>query len=266
MLDKKYILYAVGVAVAGVAAYYLWKKFFGFDPKQKPKKQELINQPQQTQVFENNGGDTQSISYQSSDGGGEQIVSNNQGLRMRIKKINKQDYPLCFMNISNGNQPMGKVIFKLYKKRVPKTVENFVYHLDRNYQGTKFHRVIKEFMIQGGDYENGDGTGGQSKFGEAFEDEDLTGIHDRPGLLSMANAGPNTNGSQFFITTVPTPWLDGKHVIFGEVMKGMEIIKQIESMPVNDNDEPLTPIIVRECGMIGDYQNSEEPSQITASN
>lgn len=262
MLDKKYVLYAVGVAVAGVAAWYLWKKFFGFEPK-KEVKQQLV--PQQQSNF--NQPDSHSISYQESDSGLENVnqITNNEGLRMRIKKINKDEFPLCYMKISNGNQPMGKVIFKLYQKKVPKTVENFVFHLDRNYAGTRFHRVIKDFMIQGGDYENGDGTGGQSKFGASFEDEDLSGVHDRGGLLSMANAGPNTNGSQFFITTVPTPWLDGKHVIFGEVMKGMEIIKQIENMQVNENDEPLTPIIVRECGMIGDYQNKEEPSQISAS-
>lgn len=267
MLDKKYILYAIGIAVAGVAVWYLWKKFFGFDPREK-QREEHINQKQnnhyQQQSIENNVAN--SVSYQESVEEYQNNNLNKQGLRMRIKKINKEEYPLCYMDILAGNKPMGKLIFKLYLKKVPRTVENFVYQLDRNYQGTRFHRIIKDFMIQGGDYENGDGTGGKSKFGDLFEDEDLSGKHDRPGLLSMANAGPNTNGSQFFITTVPTPWLDGKHVIFGEVMKGIEIIKKIENIPTNENDEPTIPVLIQNCGMIGDFENKEDPSQTISSN
>lgn len=240
MLDKKYVLYAIGVAVAGITIWYIWKKFFG--KKEKPPVENIITHSHREE--------TTHISCQESESSHNKNAMENEGIKMRIKKINKDSYPLCYMNISIGNKPLGKIVIKLYKKQVPKTVENFIYHIDKNYQGTHFHRVIKDFMIQGGDYEFGDGTGGKSKFGETFEDEDLNGKHDRPGLLSMANAGPNTNGSQFFITTVPTPWLDGKHVVFGEVMKGIDIIKLIENTQVDNDDKPLTPITIRECGMI----------------
>lgn len=174
--------------------------------------------------------------------------------------------PRVYFDISLGDEPQGRVVFELYNDIVPKTAENFralctgekgVGQLGKplHFKGCAFHRVIKDFMIQGGDFTAGNGTGGESIYGEKFPDEAFTVKHDVPFLLSMANAGANTNGSQFFITTVPTPHLDKKHVVFGRVIAGKAIVRAIERTPTDASDKPLKPAVIADSGELG----PEEP-------
>jgi len=168
----------------------------------------------------------------------------------------------CFFDLTIGGAPAGRVTFNLYDDVTPRTCANFralckgdsskraKTGQKLHYKGSGFHRVIKDFMLQGGDFTAHNGTGGESIYGETFKDENFIRKHTKPGLLSMANAGPNTNGSQFFITTVPCAWLNGKHVVFGEVAEGMDIVRRVESLRCDGNDRPREEVKIANCGVL----------------
>lgn len=160
-----------------------------------------------------------------------------------------------YFDITINDEPAGRINFNLFDDVVPKTAENFralaTGEKGFGFAGSSFHRVIPEFMLQGGDFTRGNGTGGKSIYGEKFADENFTLKHDRPGLLSMANAGPNSNGSQFFITTIVTGWLDGKHVVFGEVADedSMKLVKKIEGLG-SQSGKTKAKVTIAESGQL----------------
>eukprot|EP00615_Pteridomonas_danica_P008843 CAMPEP_0114365310 /NCGR_PEP_ID=MMETSP0101-20121206/28300_1 /TAXON_ID=38822 ORGANISM="Pteridomonas danica, Strain PT" /NCGR_SAMPLE_ID=MMETSP0101 /ASSEMBLY_ACC=CAM_ASM_000211 /LENGTH=196 /DNA_ID=CAMNT_0001513547 /DNA_START=15 /DNA_END=606 /DNA_ORIENTATION=- len=187
--------------------------------------------------------------------------------------------PVVFFDITIGGENAGRIEMTLRADVVPKTAENFralctgemgtgQSGKPLHFKGSSFHRVITNFMCQGGDFTRGNGTGGgkstatsskmelhpqtsggESIYGNKFEDENFTLKHTGPGVLSMANAGPNTNGSQFFLCTVPTPWLDGKHCVFGNVTNGMEVVKLVEAVG-SSSGSTKKPVVVADCGQI----------------
>ena len=181
-----------------------------------------------------------------------------------VNKMSNNEFPpnspKVFFDVEIGGRPAGRIQFVLRPDIVPRTAANFFSLCigDKgmgksgkplHYKGSFFHRVIPRFMLQGGDFTTGDGRGGESIYGNKFEDEKFTLKHDQPGLLSMANAGPNTNGSQFFVTTVPTPHLDGKHVVFGKVVKGMDIVSAIEEVGSSPSGKCSQPVRIVDCGV-----------------
>jgi len=165
-----------------------------------------------------------------------------------------------FFDMSIGGKPAGRIVMELFSDDVPKTADNFralctgekgmgQSGKPLHFKGSAFHRVIPQFMCQGGDFTAGNGTGGESIYGESFKDENFKHKHTGPGFLSMANRGAHTNGSQFFLTTVATPWLDGKHVVFGKVVEGMDVVKSIEAVG-SPSGATRQPVKIEDSGQL----------------
>lgn len=182
-------------------------------------------------------------------------ANDNLGTGAEVVEDSKPSTNMVYMDMCANGKPIGKIVIELFFDTVPKTAENFrqlcLHTKGYGYSKSSFHRVIPQFMLQGGDFVNHNGTGGKSIYnnGASFKDENFALKHAGPGILSMANSGPDTNRSQFFITTEKTDWLDGKHVVFGRVAQGMDVVRKIEKYG-SQSGKPSAKIAVVNCGQI----------------
>ncbi|UXI18133.1 Plasminogen activator inhibitor 2 [Sarcoptes scabiei] len=188
----------------------------------------------------------------------------------KLKKLR----PRCFFDISIDSQNVGRIVFELFDDVCPKTCENFkalctgergvgmMTQKPLHYKNISFHRIVKNFIIQSGDFSQGNGKGGESIYGGTFEDESFHFKHEKPFLLSMANKGKNTNGSQFFITLAPAPHLDGVHVVFGHVISGKELVSSIADVPVDKQSRPTISVVISNCGeLVPQIKSDKEKSE-----
>ncbi|CAO1358903.1 unnamed protein product [Diamesa hyperborea] len=199
--------------------------------------------------------------------------------KLCLKTVNKLCFIQCakfkvtsqiYLDIAHGNRSLGRIVVGLFGEAAPRTVQNFREICingidDMSYNGTRFHRVIDKFMVQGGDILAGDGKGLTSIYGMDFEDENMTINHTIGGFLGMANKGPDTNGCQFYITTIATPWLNGKHTVFGKVIEGQNVVHKIEKVKTDTDDVPIEAVIITSCRDIPlskSYNISDDPYDI----
>ena len=242
LFTTRNIIIAIVIIIIAFVGYFLYKKFYGGKHKKKIMSNSVGSNPKKNELNDNNENT--------------KLINDHQ----EGNDVPNLDEPTGndpYFDIQIGDEKVGRIVFELIDDVVPRTCENFRSLCSRGfnkgeappYKNSIFHRVIKDFMIQGGDFTNHNGTGGRSIYGDKFEDESFELKHNQPGILSMANAGPNTNGSQFFICTQEAPHLDGKHVVFGIVKKGYEIIEQLNNIQTDENDKPLQDCKVIDCGL-----------------
>jgi len=248
MKKSTFIILIIGI----VCIYFLYKEFIS----KKIEKSIIIESnkddiQQNQKIFKNNNEEDELINDTEIDSAIDSAINQIIIPATRTK---------IFMDISINKIDSGRILIELFDDIVPKTAHNFAVLSEKAYPGTIFHRVIKNFMIQGGDFEYNDGTGGKSIYGNMFDDENFDLSHNQEGLLSMANSGPDTNGSQFFILTNSngSPNLDNKHVIFGIVRKGMNIVHMIEETFTGENDKPIVECKIENSGILTENEFENE--------